>query len=75
MSNPIGKINATIQSKRDRRQEILGAIHTLKMFQNDLGSQDVIDAITVLIRADKKLKTQIDYLKRKVNKLYEQPRC
>lgn len=75
MSSPIGKINAVIQSKRDRREEIMGTIRTLKMFQNDLGSQNVIGTITVLIRADKKLKGQIDYLKKRVNKLHEQPRC
>lgn len=71
----IGRINATIQAKRDRREEVLSTIRTLKMFQNDLGSQDVLDAIVVLVKAQNKLKGQIEYLKRKVNKLYEQPRC
>ncbi len=70
--NSIEKINNLIEKRRKKRAEILGTARTMNSFRNELGAQLVIDTIAVLIKADRKLKSEIDELKQKVNKLYEQ---
>lgn len=70
--NSIEKINNLIEKKRNKRAEILGTVRTINSFRNELGSQRVIDTIAVLIKADRKLKIEIDALKQKVNEIYEQ---
>lgn len=73
--HPIDRINLKIEQKKNKRRSIVSTLKALKEFQNDLGTQNVMDTVGVLMVLDRRLKAQIDFLKRKVNVLYEQPRC
>ena len=71
----IAKYNKMIQKRVERRASIREAIITLKIMQNDLGSQKVMDAIQVIVSADKRLYNEIIKLRKRINVLFEQPRC
>lgn len=71
----VNRINEIIEKKTLKRKAIAITAKALREFQHDIGTQDCLDARQVLGNLDKKLFKQIIFLKRKVNKLYEQPRC
>lgn len=71
----ISKYNKMIQKRVERRASIREAIITLKSMQNDIGSQKVMDAIQVLVSADFRLYNEIIKLRKRINVLFEQPRC
>lgn len=71
----IAKYSKMIQKRVERRASIREAIITLKIMQNDLGSQKVMDAIQVIVSADKRLYNEIIKLRKRINVLFEQPRC
>lgn len=71
----IAKYNKMIQKRVERRASIKEAIIALKSMQNDIGSQKVMDAIQVLVSADFRLYNEIIKLRKRINVLFEQPRC
>lgn len=73
--NAIAKYNKMIQKRVERRASIREAIIALKIMQNDLGSQRVMDAIKVLVSADFRLYNEIIKLRKRINVLFKQPRC
>ena len=75
MNSIIKKFRQKIKQKQAKRDSIVTTIKALKEFQNDLGSQHVINTIGLLVELDKRLFEQINYLKRKIDVFYKQPRC
>lgn len=75
MTPAIAKYNKMIQRRVERRTSLREAICSIKLIQNDLGSQRVMDAIQVLVEADKRYFNEIKKLRKRINVLFEQPRC
>lgn len=71
----IARYSKLIQKRVERRASIKEAIIALKSMQNDIGSQKVMDAIQVLVSADFRLYNEIIKLRKRINVLFEQPRC